>query len=195
MTHASNINDLEKYFKKQYTNFVWENLYIFCLEKDNNGKQLHINFIKRPYEMYNQIEYSMCMTNYEYYIKDDKPSWVDISILGNKHRVLATLIYNTIFKNTALNRKTSVLINISDNTSFPNVKDAFLLTIDRTDTNLSIMNECPVCMISFKSPNIEKITLPCYHKMCKTCLFSSLEHKLNKCPLCRQKIIDTSTNV
>ena len=76
--------------------------------------------------------------------------------------------------------------------NIPLLKDAFVLTFDRTDRTLSFSNECPICMADLKSPNIEQITLPCFHKICKTCLFSSLEHKLNKCPLCRHEIISIS---
>jgi hypothetical protein len=187
------IREIENYFKKMVPTFTWDKINIFCTDKTMNDTQLHISFIKRPYELYNQIEYSMCMTHYIGYIKDENVTWVDISILGNKHKILATLVYNTLFKKTAINKKVSISINICCNdVTIPLLKDAFALVFDRTSNTLLITNECPICMIDLKLPSSEKITLPCYHSVCKNCFFSSLEHNINTCPLCRHIIISSN---
>lgn len=189
------INDLEKYLRKKCPTFDWDTVNIFCCEKDNNGKQRHINFIKRPYELYNEVEFSMCITKYKDYIKEQNDSWIDISILGNKHRIIATLVYNTISRHTPINTKTNTYINISCDKKIPSLNESFLLVIDKTEKNLVLNNECPVCMIDLKNPKNEKITLPCFHKICKNCLFSSFQHKINTCPLCRHPILVTDVNV
>jgi len=186
------ILELEKYFKKTVPSFTWDKINIFCTEKTMNDTQLHVSFIKRPYELYNQIEYSMCMTHYIGYIKDENVTWVDISILGNRHRILATLVNNILFKKTAINKKVSIFINICNDITIPLLKDAFILVFDRTSSTLLITNECPICMVDLKLPTAEKITLPCYHTVCKNCFFSSLEHKINTCPLCRHVIISSN---
>ena len=49
--------------------------------------------------------------------------------------------------------------------------------------------ECPIC---FKSIVNSFVITKCHHKFCIDCLFKQIVHK-NSCPLCRKKIIKTST--
>lgn len=49
--------------------------------------------------------------------------------------------------------------------------------------------ECPIC---FKPIINSFVITKCHHKFCIDCLFKQIVHK-NSCPLCRKKIIKTST--
>ena len=49
--------------------------------------------------------------------------------------------------------------------------------------------ECPIC---FKPIINSFVITKCHHKFCIDCLFKQIVHK-NSCPLCRKKVIKTST--
>ena len=66
------------------------------------------------------------------------------------------------------------------NTSLINSID---YTVDKTERGAETNNECPICLSKFE--NVEKITLKCYHRICRDCLFNSVDNNLYTCP-CRK---------
>ncbi len=108
-----------------------------------------------------------------------------ISPYGEIIELLYTLFSSIINQNTPIKTKKTLGIVItkinqqqSINTSLNNAVE---YTVDKTERGAEVNNECPICLTKFE--NTEKITLKCYHRICRDCLFNSIDNNLFTCPI------------
>ena len=184
-TYFRNKLDVERNLKK---------ITIVCFDKKDTSSQLVFNFIPEN----GTVFYRCRLTIINGYLKTSE-LYHTISPFGNVAELLYTLVFNILKQNTPIKQKRciGVLLEKTTNTYTTNQESQDLcnsvdITIDRTESGTNSNNECPICLTKFDK--IERITLKCYHKICRDCLFNSIENKLYSCPMCRKPIFPVSNN-
>ena len=167
---------------------------IVCFDLKSKGNQIILNFAADTCGVF----YKCRLTTINNFMKIEE-LYHTISPYGEIAELLYTLVSSIINQNTPIKTKKTLGIVITKinqlqpiNTS---INNAVEYTVDKTERGAEINNECPVCLTKFE--NIEKITLKCYHRICRDCLFNSIDNNLFTCPMCRKPIfpVTNPTNV
>ena len=182
-TYFRNKLDVERNLKK---------ITIVCFDKKDNSSQLIFNFLPENATIF----YKCKLTIINGYLKTSE-LYHTISPFGNVAELLYTLVFNILKQNTPIKQKRciGVLLEKTTNTYTTNQESQDLcnsvdITIDKTESGTNSNNECPICLTKFEK--IERITLKCHHKICRDCLFNSIDNKLYSCPMCRKPIFPVS---
>ena len=193
-THARTNSETQKetiinYFRHKLTNERnLQKITLICFDKTDASSQLILNFAAEPATVF----YKCRLTVINGYLKTNE-LFHTISPFGNVPELLYTLVFSILKQNTPIKTKRNIgiLIEKSSNTYLTSTEVQELsnsvdILIDRTESGTNSNNECPICLTKFDK--IERITLKCYHKICRDCLFNSIENKLYSCPMCRKPI-------
>lgn len=177
------------YFKHKLVNEKnLQKITLICFDKTDVSSQLILNFAAEPATVF----YKCRLTIINSYLKTNE-LFHTISPFGNVPDLLYTLVFSILKQNTPIKTKRhiGILIEKSSNTYLTNTEVQELsnsvdILIDRTESGTNSNNECPICLTKFDK--IERITLKCHHRICRDCLFNSIENKLYSCPMCRKPI-------
>lgn len=156
---------------------------IVCYDVKLPGHQIIFNFAADTCGVF----YKCRLTTINNFMRHNE-LYHTISPYGEISQLLYTLVTAIINQNTPIKTKKTlgiVLTKINQergvNTSLINSID---YTVDKTERGAETNNECPICLSKFE--NVEKITLKCYHRICRDCLFNSVDNNLYTCPMCRK---------
>ena len=156
---------------------------IVCFDIKSKGNQIIINFAADTCGVF----YKCRLTTINNFMKVEE-LFHTISPYGELPELLFTLVSTIINQNTPIKTKKTLGIIITKitngsgrNTSLSNAVE---YTVDKTERGAEANNDCPVCLAKFE--NVEKITLKCYHRICRDCLFNSIDNNLFSCPMCRK---------
>ena len=148
---------------------------IICFDKKNPGSQIIFNFAADTCGVF----YKCRLTNINNYMRNTE-LFHTISPYGDLPHLLFTLVSSIIKQNTPIKTKKTIGITITKvNTSgslVTSLNNSVDYSVDKTDRGSDINNECPVCLSKFE--NVEKITLKCFHRICRDCLFNSIDNNL-----------------
>lgn len=165
---------------------------LICYDKNAIDTQIILSFVPDS----EGVLFNCRLINCVNYIKTTE-NFFKISPYGHLSQLLSKLILYIMKQNIPIKEKKIICVKmdiISPNNLLRNVtiNDSVEITIDKTEEGALVNNECPVCLSSFKQK--ERITLKCFHKICRDCLFSSLENKLYTCPICRGELLPNINN-
>ena len=162
---------------------------IICFDVKSKGSQIILNFAADTCGVF----FKCRLTTINNFMKIEE-LYHTISPYGEIAELLYTLVSSIINQNTPIKTKKTLGIVItkinqqqSINTSLNNAVE---YTVDKTERGAEVNNECPVCLTKFE--NTEKITLKCYHRICRDCLFNSIDNNLYTCPMCRKPFFPAS---
>ena len=163
---------------------------IICFDKKNPGSQIIFNFAADTCGVF----YKCRLTNINNYMRNTE-LFHTISPYGDLPHLLFTLVSSIIKQNTPIKTKKTLGITITKvNTSgslVTSLNNSVDYSVDKTERGSDINNECPVCLSKFE--NVEKITLKCFHRICRDCLFNSIDNNLYTCPMCRKPFFPVSS--
>jgi len=163
---------------------------IICFDKKNPGSQIIFNFAADTCGVF----YKCRLTNINNYIRNTE-LYHTISPYGDVPHLLYILVTSIIKQNTPIKTKKTLGINITKvNTSgslITSLNNSVDYVVDKTERGSDINNECPICLSKFE--NVEKITLKCFHRICRDCLFNSVDNNLFTCPMCRKPFFPVSS--
>ena len=178
---------VENYIKKFITNEAittgtLEKLNIYILEKTLNHKQIWFTF-KLTYDKF----LSVTISYFSSYSKQ-KDKYIKLSPIGYIEKIITFLIFTELKNNIAPNTHKDFLINLALDINMPSLDTALIVKIDKRGTTTDI--KCPICILNYSQFILEKVTLPCGHALCKTCLLKLFKSNIKTCPLCRKNILD-----
>ena len=167
---------------------------IICFDVKSPGNQIILNFAADTCGVF----FKCRLTTINSFLKVEE-LYHTISPYGETAELLFTLVSGIIRQNTPIKTKKTLGIVINKiNVGTPintSISNSVEYTVDKTERGAELNNECPICLTKFE--NIEKITLKCYHRICRDCLFNSIDNNLFTCPMCRKPIfpVTNPTNV
>lgn len=162
---------------------------IVCFDKKLPGSQIIFNFAADTCGVF----FKCRLTNINNYIRNTE-LYHTISPYGDIPHLLYILVTSILKQNTPIKTKKTLGITLTKiNTSgniVASLNNSVDYVIDKTERGADSNNECPVCLSKFE--NVEKITLKCYHRICRDCLFNSVDNNLYTCPMCRKPFFPVS---
>ena len=158
---------------------------IICFDIKSTGNQIILNFAADTCGVF----FKCRLTTINNFLKVEE-LYQTISPYGETAELLFTLVSGIIRQNTPIKTKKTLGIVINkinlDTPINTSISNNIEYTVDKTERGAEANNECPVCLTKFE--NTEKITLKCYHRICRDCLFNSIDNNLYNCPMCRKPI-------
>jgi hypothetical protein len=162
---------------------------IVCFDKKLPGSQIIFNFAADTCGVF----FKCRLTKINNYIRNTE-LYHTISPYGDIPHLLYILVTSILKQNTPIKTKKTLGITLTKiNTSgniVASLNNSVDYVIDKTERGADSNNECPVCLSKFE--NVEKITLKCYHRICRDCLFNSVDNNLYTCPMCRKPFFPVS---